>query len=121
MVWGAFGYDSKVNLAFATGYMKVTDYQDVMDVSLLPFREAIGGPFWIYQQDNASIHISKSTWEWFNYNGMNTMGWPAVSPDVNSMENLWGILARAIYTNGIQYTNKEDLKAAIISAWDIGL
>lgn len=118
MVWGAFGYKGTLPLAFPTGRMKATDYQDLMEASLLPFGEAIGGPFWIYQQDNASIHVARSTWEWFLGNGVNAMDWPAVSPDLNPMENLWGILARAVYANGIQYANTQALKAAIVSAWD---
>ena len=48
--------------------MNATDYQDH-----LPFGEAIGGPVWIFQQDNASIHVANSTWECFFQNGVNGM------------------------------------------------
>ena len=49
--------------------MNATHYQDL----LLPFGEAIGSPFWIFQQDNASIHVANSTWEWFLQNGVHGM------------------------------------------------
>ena len=46
------------------------------------------------------------------------MDWPANSPDLNSMENLWAILCRSVYADDNQYTNNTELKAAIISSWE---
>lgn len=45
------------------------------------------------------------------------MWWPAKSPDLNPIENLWGILARAVYVNGKQYDTKMELVKAIKKAW----
>ena len=64
MVWAGFGNGGKTNLAFPTGLMKENDYQDLLDTHLLTFGEEIGGPFWIFRQDNATIHVQNSTWEW---------------------------------------------------------
>ena len=45
--------------------------------------------------------------------------WPPKSPDLNPMENLWGILARDVYDNGKrQFDNLEELKFAIKTSWD---
>ena len=68
--------------------MKANDYQDLLDTHLLPFGEAIIGPFWILQQDNATIQVANSTWEWFLQNGVHVMDWPANSSNLNPMENL---------------------------------
>ena len=89
--------------------MSATDYQDLLDIYLLPFGEAIGGPFRIFQQVNASIHVANSTWEWFLQNGVHVTKGPAHSPDLNSMENLWGILCRTVYSGGKQYNNVGEL------------
>ena len=88
MVWTGFGNGGKTNLAFPTGLMKANDYQDLLDTHLLPFGEAIGGPFSIFQQNSATIHVANSTWEWFLQNGVHIMNWPANSLDLNPMENL---------------------------------
>ena len=88
MVWAGFGNGGKTNLAFPTGRMKANDYQDLLDTHLLPFGEAIGGPFWIFKQGYATIHVANSTWEWFLQNGVHIMNWPANSLDLNPMENL---------------------------------
>jgi hypothetical protein len=42
------------------------------------------------------------------------MDWSALSPGLNPIENLWGILVRAVYADGKQYYTINDLKQAII-------
>ena len=37
------------------------------------------------------------------------MNWPANSPDLNPIENLWAILKEKLYHGGKQYNNKNDL------------
>ena len=43
---------------------------------------------------------------------------PANSPDLNPIENIWGILVRRIYAENKQYQSKEELKQAIQQAWE---
>ena len=118
MVWAAFGYNGKTNIVFLEGRSKAVDYQNILKMHLLPFGEQIGGPFLIFQQDLAAIHNAKSTHEWFLVNGVNVMEWAAKSPDMNPMENLWGILVRSVYASGRQFDTKEELKEAIINSWE---
>ena len=42
----------------------------------------------------------------------------ANSPDLNPIENIWGILLRRIYAENKQYQSKEELKQAIQQAWE---
>jgi hypothetical protein len=65
------------------------------------------GKDWILQQDNAPIHTAKSNMSRFKSRNINVMDWPALSPDLNPFENLWGILAREVYADGKQYNSKE--------------
>ena len=44
------------------------------------------------------------------------MDWPACSPDLNPIENLWGIMKEEIYHDGRQYSSKDDLWNAIKTA-----
>ena len=48
---------------------------------------------------------------------MQVMDWPACSPDLNPIENVWGLLSRSVYGSGHQYDSEKDLKEAIWSAW----
>ncbi|VDO90404.1 unnamed protein product [Heligmosomoides polygyrus] len=45
---------------------------------------------------------------------LNSKNWPAGSPDLNPIENLWEIIVRQIYSNGKQLNNVEELKLRVI-------
>ena len=47
MVWAAFGFHGKVNIAFPYGRMNALTYQDLLVENLLPIAEAIGRSFWM--------------------------------------------------------------------------
>lgn len=72
----------------------------------------------IFQQDNASFHSSKLTKAWFDTSKVRVLSWPSKSPDLNLIENLWGILVREVYRNGRQFSNVQELKDAILASWE---
>ena len=67
--------------------------------------------------DNAPIHRSISTKNWLEDNEVNTLKWPALSPDLNPIENLWGWLTRRVYSQGRQFSSQTELKSAILQCW----
>uniref|UniRef100_A0A8R1HUB3 DDE_3 domain-containing protein n=1 Tax=Caenorhabditis japonica TaxID=281687 RepID=A0A8R1HUB3_CAEJA len=72
----------------------------------------------VFQQDTTSIHTSKEALGWLASKGINALDWPAYSPGLNPIENLWGILARRVYKNETQYNTVQDLKAALLQEWN---
>ena len=43
--------------------------------------------------------------------------WPALSPDLNPIKNLWGIVAQQVYSQGKQHDSKVSLTGAIMKSW----
>lgn len=71
----------------------------------------------IFQQDNAPSHASRYTKQWLvdqGFTGSKIMNLPPQSPDLNPIENLWGILKRRIYENGRQFASKNELWSCIL-------
>ena len=48
---------------------------------------------------------------------MRTIDWPAKSPDVNIIENIWEIMARRVYLRQRQFDTVEQLKEVIEDVW----
>lgn len=89
-----------------------------MSEYMLPFAHLHHGLDYIYQQDNASIHRSKLTTEFFEEEGIRVLDWPERSQNLNPIENVWAMMAQIVYYNGKQYDSVADLSPAILAAWD---
>lgn len=118
MVWGAIGYLGKLPLSFISTKMNSRQYQEMVGPILTTYGDECAGPEWKFQQDNASVHVSRSTLAYFEEFAIDIFeGWPAKSPDMNIIENVWSMLAREVYKNGHQFNNKAELTEAIEAAW----
>ncbi len=69
----------------------------------------------IFQQDLAPAHTAKSTKSWLNDHGVGVLDWPANSPDLNPIENLWGIVKRKMRNK--RPNNADDLKTTVKETW----
>ncbi|KAH9151741.1 hypothetical protein AeRB84_005714 [Aphanomyces euteiches] len=96
-------------------------YCETIDCFLLPVLEKDEtknpGEDILFQQDNASIHVSAFTKSHFSDLGIKPIKWPAKSPDLNPIEIVWGALARAVYANGHQYESPDELRRSIVFEW----
>ncbi|POM81857.1 Transposase [Phytophthora palmivora] len=93
------------------GRQNSDDYVYTVSEFLLPSAHLTYGTDFIYQQDNASIHVSKRSTGFFSEQDIS-------SPDLNPIENLWSILSRKVYANGRQFESVQELKTALFEAWE---
>lgn len=127
MVWACFAGGVKGPLIFCdenkerNARINSNTYINIMKKYLLPFYHAVhditGGRV-VFQQDNAPIHTSGMTTEWLNANKIVTMDWPANSPDLNPIENIWKLLKDNIQNCENFPRTINDLKAALLEEWE---
>lgn len=79
----------------------------------------VGNSF-VWQQDDASSHVSKITLDYFEQIQANLLIWPPACPDLNIMENVWSLLQKnvnqIILREGLP-KSKEDLIEYAFRAW----
>ncbi|GBM20947.1 Transposable element Tc3 transposase [Araneus ventricosus] len=62
-------------------------------------------------------NTSNATKNYLNSKNLTVLEWPPMSPDLNAIENVWGIMSQKVYGNGGQFYSVNALKTAIESAW----
>jgi hypothetical protein len=89
-------------------------YRDILEQALLPSVLPIFGNNFVFQQDNCPIHTAHLIRDFLqtNDNEVTTLDWPARSPDLNPIENIWGIMAKEINTK-ILPQNRQELIQSI--------
>lgn len=71
-----------------------------------------------FSQDNCPVHTARLIREWVNHNNINVLPWPAKSPDLNPIENVWGYIVKQIYKRPFRPENADELWQAIENAWE---
>ena len=72
---------------------------------------------WILQEDNDPKHKSLLARTWKLQNNINVLPWPACSPDLNPIENLWKLLKFKVAEH--RASNIHQLKKAIKKEWQL--
>uniref|UniRef100_A0A0N5BY68 DDE_3 domain-containing protein n=1 Tax=Strongyloides papillosus TaxID=174720 RepID=A0A0N5BY68_STREA len=118
MVFACFSSYGRSELTFIDHRIHLLMYQNVLGDNLLPYMKRFRSVSFKFTQDNASYHASAKTKKWISDKKISLIDHPSRSPDLNPIENLWGILVRAVYKDNKQYSTVQELKEAIVKCWD---
>ena len=126
-----FGDNKLGPLILVEGTLNSDKYIELLKEHLLPFLNDINNkeeeeliPWYffqennyIFQDDNTPCHASIKTKSWKGNNSIEILPWPAQSPDLNPIENLWNELEIRIRKRKSMPKNKNDFFAALKEEW----
>eukprot|EP00873_Tetraselmis_striata_P015615 jgi/Tetstr1/435879/TSEL_024767.t1 len=71
---------------------------------------------WVFQRDSAKPHTTKIVKRWLaDQEGFNTMKWPAKSPDLSWIQNMWAIVSSRVQRRA--NLNMDNFEQAIHEEW----
>ncbi|GFX27185.1 transposable element Tcb2 transposase [Trichonephila clavipes] len=101
----------------ANGTMTGQRYIDEVLLHVHLFRGAVGDKF-VFMDDNATCHRTLAVQDCLDSEGIQRLVWPAPSPDLNPIENVWDALGRQVAGRNYPPTNKNTLIRALTEEWD---
>lgn len=114
LVWGCMSSSGVGEMTFIDGIMNARVYVDILQTFMLSSLKKLGRRG-IFMQDNDPKHTARVTKEFLHSKKVKTMEWPSMSPDLNPIEHLWGILKRKVEERNP--SSKEQLKKIISDEW----
>ena len=121
MVWAAVGRDFKSPLVRVTASLTAKEYQLLLsNCKIFELLDARYGKFaYVFQQDGARPHTAKSTADFLSDKATTLPSdchWPACSPDLNVIENLWSILKSSMRYEQMQ--NADAMFEEAVRVWE---
>ena len=114
IIWGGISYNGKTDVRTVRGNLNAVRYcADIITPVIVPYID--NGNADILQQDNALCHTACHTQNVLAANNINTLNWPAKSPDLSPIEHLWDYLGRKV--RGRNVNNVNDLEWALHDEW----
>ena len=97
--------------------MTLFNVEQVLHPHVIPMRAAIGDDF-LFMHDNATPHTARVTTTFLEEQGIDTLDWPARSPDLYAIENLWDQVKREADKRIKENTTLAQLGGIIQRAWN---
>lgn len=119
MVWGCLTGEGTGELIRIDGNVNTDKYIKILEQGLIKTIEDydFDAKKVLFMQDGAPAHTAKATLNWLKLQGINKIDWPAQSPDLNPIENLWEIIDKKIRSRDVKPSNANELWNAVSEEW----
>jgi hypothetical protein len=119
-VWGWISAQGSGVLTDIIGRNNAEVYLHIMENIMLPSVNAVFPQNnFIYQHDNCPIYTARIISNWMEQQGIRVLPWLSRSPDLNPIENVWGLMTRKMNTgNHFCPQNVEELWDRIQEEWN---
>jgi len=119
MFWGCFSRQGLGPIVPLTGTVTGATHVIILRKRVMPtMRRAFPNHDGIFQEDNARPHKTKLAKKFHAENGLRVLPWPAQSPDLNPIENLWAEVKKSIRERKNLPSNLAQLERHVIRAWN---
>ncbi len=116
MIWAAMSSAGVGPLCFLKSTVNAAIYQEIFRALHASFCWQVLWRCWFhFPAGLGTCPTAKGTKSWFNDHGVTVLDWPANSPDLNPIENLWGIVKRKM--RDTRPNNADELKATVKETW----
>lgn len=116
MCWGGLSARGRTPLATVKGMINSQVYCECLRVHLISTMDTLYPDGYVLQEDNATCHKSKYSQNWKKEHKIQCIDWPANSPDINPIENTWGLMKTIL--SGEKFKNVEQWKERIEEIWE---
>ena len=119
MMWGGnFLVDHTALHVLARGTLTAIRYRDeILRPIVRPYAGAVG-PGFLLMHDNARPHVAQVCQQFLHDEGIDAMGWPAHSPDLNPIKHIWAIMSHSIHQRHVAPQTVQELTDALIQVWE---
>jgi transposase len=118
MFWGCFSYRGLGPLVTHHGSVTGEMHKKILRRHAFPtMRKTFPRGDGIFQEDNARPHTSKIAVAAREESGLKFLPWPAQSPDLNIIENLWNDVKTSVYNRSKKPKNLQELERVVKAAW----